>query len=117
MFVSLLVGTAAASPACGVLLSGYLEPHDAEVVPCLVDLQEAGLCFRLPGMTLESATRTLDAHLQEQGVSRPAWEGGRGTNGSVVITPGGDRLEIVIATASAFATTGSCRVVADRRSA
>lgn len=114
LLASLTLTLAAAAAPCGSLLSTYLEPNGGEVLPCLVDLQEAGLCFRLPGITLETATRTLDAHLQEQGVPRPVWTSTRGANGSLLAGPGGDRIEIVIAQEGPFATTGTCRIMPDR---
>lgn len=108
------MGGASAAVPCGVLLASYLESHEGEVRPCLVDLQENGMCFRVPGMTLESVTRTLDGHLQEQGVPRPDWTTTSGGNGALVSAPGGDRLEIVIAADGPFATTGTCRIVPER---
>ena len=61
LVVWLLLGFAAAAPPCGMLLSTYIEGAEGRVVPCLVDMTENGLCFRLPGVTLDAATRTLDA--------------------------------------------------------
>lgn len=72
------------------------------------------MCFRLPGMTLESATRTLDAHLQSRGVRRPEWTSTSGANGTFVLGPAGERLEIVIAGDGPFATTGTCRIMPAR---
>lgn len=117
LLLSLVLGVAAASAPCGALLASYLEPHDGEVVPCLVDLQEAGLCFRLPGMTLETATRTVDAHLQAQGTTRPAWSSSASGNAAVVVTSAGDRVEVVVAHDGPFATGGTCRLVPERRPA
>lgn len=111
---ALSFGIASAAAPCGTLLANYLEPHDGEVLPCLVDLQEAGMCFRVPGMTLESVTRTLDGHLQSHGVVRPDWASTSGANGTFIHAPGGERLEIVIAADGPFATTGTCRLVSVR---
>lgn len=110
----LLAGMAGAAPPCGALLGGYLEDHDGEVVPCLVDLQEDALCFGLNDMMVDTATRTLDAHLQAQGVPRPSWETTAAGNATRVSTEGGDRLEIVIAADGAFTTVGTCRIVYER---
>lgn len=109
--VALGLGSAWAAAPCGTLLASYLEPHDGKVLPCLVDLQEAGLCFRVPGMTLESVTRTLDGHLQASGVARPQWSTTSGANGTTIHAPSGERLEIVIAADGPFATTGTCRIM------
>jgi hypothetical protein len=110
----LAMGVASAAAPCGVRLGGYLESTGGTVVPCLVDLQESGLCFRLSGTTLDTATRTLDAHLQAQGVPRPEWISTAAANGTVVPGPGGERLEIVIAADGPFATTGTCRILPER---
>jgi hypothetical protein len=112
--VVLALGLAAAAPPCGMLLSGYLEAGEGRVVPCLVDMTENGLCFRLPGVTLDAATRTLDAHLQAQGVPRPEWITTPAANGTQVPGPNGASLEIVIAADGPFATTGTCRIVPER---
>lgn len=114
LLAALSLGVASAAAPCGVLLSGYLEPAGGTVVPCLVDLQEQGLCFRLPGTTLDAATRTLDAHLQAQGVARPAWTTRSGANGTTVQGLAGERLEIVIAAAGPFTIRGTCRIVPER---
>jgi len=108
-----LAGALAAAP-CDVLLSGYLEASGGATQPCLVDLQEKGVCFRLPGMTLDAATRTLDAHLQAQGVPRPDWVTTVAANSTVVPAANGDRLEIVIAADGPFETRGACRIFAER---
>ncbi|MDZ7799760.1 MAG: hypothetical protein U5K81_03055 [Trueperaceae bacterium] len=110
----LLAGMAGAAPPCGVLLGGYLEDHDGEVVPCLVDLQEDALCFGLEDMTVNTATRTLDAHLQAQGVPRPVWDTTPAGNATRVNTESGDRLEVVLAADGAFTTMGTCRIVYER---
>lgn len=110
-----VLSVAVASASCGAVLGGYLEPHDGEVVPCLVDMQVAGLCFRLPGMTLETATRTVDAHLQARGTTRPEWVSNGSSNGSTVVTSAGERIEIVVARDGPFATSGTCRGVPERR--
>lgn len=114
LVVALSLGVASAAAPCGVLLAGYLGPAGGEVVPCLVDLQEQGLCFRLPGTTLDAATRTLDAHLQAQGVPRPEWTTRSGANGTLVPAVTGERLEIVIAAEGPFTTRGTCRIVLER---
>jgi hypothetical protein len=110
----LSLGVASAAAPCGVLLAGYLGPAGGTVVPCLVDLQEQGLCFRLPGTTLDAATRTLDAHLQAQGVPRPEWTTRSGANGTTVPALTGELLEIVIAADGPFSTSGTCRIVPER---
>ena len=114
VLVAALLSFAAATPSCGMLLSGYLESGEGRVVPCLVDLTENGLCFRLPGLTLDAATRTLDAHLQDKGVPRPEWITTPAANGTLVPGPNGASLEIVIAADGPFATTGTCRIVPER---
>lgn len=111
---AIVLGAAFAAAPCGVLLGSYLEPRGGKVLPCLVDLQEAGLCFRLPGMTLESATRTLDGHLQANGATRPEWISTSGANGTFLVGPDGERLEIVIAADGPFSTTGTCRIMSVR---
>lgn len=111
---ALSLGVAGAAAPCGVLLAGYLGPAGGTVLPCLVDLQEQGLCFRLPGTTLDAATRTLDAHLQAQGVARPEWTTRSGANGTIVQALSGERLEIVIAAEGPFTTSGTCRIVLER---
>lgn len=108
------LAVASASAPCGVLLSGYLESNGGTTLPCLVDLQENGVCFRLPGMTLDASTRTLDAHLQAHGVPRPEWVTTEAANATVVPAANGDRLEIVIASDGPFATTGACRIFPER---
>lgn len=112
--LAVALGGASAAAPCGVLLSEYLETAEGSTRPCLVDLQENGLCFRLPGMTLDAATRTLDAHLQAQGVPRPEWRTTVAANGTFVVAGSGDTLEIVIAADGPFATSGSCRIVPER---
>lgn len=114
LVVALSLGVASAAAPCGVLLAGYLGPAGGTVVPCLVDLQEQGLCFRLPGTTLDAATRTLDAHLQARGVPRPEWTTRSGANGTVVSAGTGERLEIVIAAEGPFTIRGTCRIVLER---
>lgn len=114
LVVAALLGGASAAAPCGVLLSEYLETAEGTTLPCLVDLQESGMCFRLSGMTLDASTRTLDAHLQAQGVPRPEWLTTAAANGTVVVAGSGDTLEIVIAADGPFATSGTCRIVPER---
>jgi hypothetical protein len=114
VFVAALLGLAAAAPPCGMLLSRYIEVAEGRVVPCLIDMTENGLCFRLPGVTLDAATRTLDAHLQNQGVPRPEWITTAAADGTLVPGPNGASLEIVIAADGPFSTTGTCRIVPER---
>ncbi len=109
-------GTALAAAPCGELLASYLAERSGEMRPCLLDLQESGFCFVLGGTTLETATRTMDAHLQAYGVARPEWittESGNRTR-----VPGGNggsvTLEVVIAHDGPFATRGACRIVPER---
>ncbi len=108
-----LGGVTAAAP-CDALLVDYLDTAGGSTLPCLVDLQESGMCFRLPGMTLDAATRTLDAHLQARGVPRPEWRTTEAANGTVVPAASGDTLEIVIAADGPFATMGTCRIFPER---
>ncbi|MEX2501560.1 MAG: hypothetical protein WD336_04230 [Trueperaceae bacterium] len=116
VLIVLLSGTALAAAPCGELLSTYLADRDGSTVPCLVDLQENGFCFRLPGSTLDATIRTLDAHLQEQGVLRPEWV--TSENGNRTRVPSGNggsvTIEIVIAYDGPFATSGACRIVPER---
>jgi len=109
-----LAGAASAAAPCGMLLSSYLESQQGSVRPCLVDLQENGLCFGLRGTTLDAAIRTLDAHLQALGVERPWWSSTTVANATEIVGPSGERLEIVIAMDGPFATIGSCRIVPER---
>lgn len=99
---------------CSVVLAGYLGDHEGDVVPCLVDMQEDALCFGLEDMTVETTTRTLDAHLQAYGAGRPAWETSEAGNATEVVTDGGAKLEIVIATDGPFRTMGTCRILSER---
>lgn len=109
-----LASFALAAAPCGRLLSGFLERMEGTVVPCLVDLQENGLCFELPGTGLDMVVRSLDAHLQASGVERPAWEAGPVAEATRFVGPSGDRLEIVLVAPGPFDTAGSCRIVPDR---
>lgn len=117
MAVLLIVGAtafASAAAPCGRLLASYLEAEGGSLAPCLVDLQENGLCFALPGRGLDMSVRTLDAHLQASGVPRPVWEAGLVAEATRFDGPGGDRLEIVLAASGPFETTGTCRIVPER---
>ena len=109
-------GAALAAAPCGEWLASYLAERSGEVRPCLLDLQESGFCFVLPGTTLETATRTLDAHLQAYGAPRPEWI--TSPSGQRTRLPGGNgnsvTLEVVIAHDGPFATRGACRIVPER---
>jgi hypothetical protein len=110
----LVASTALAAAPCGQLLAGFLERLGGKVAPCLVDLQENGLCFELPGTGLDMAVRSLDGHLQASGVPRPVWEAGPVAEATRFVGPSGDRLEIVLAATGPFETVGSCRIVPER---
>lgn len=103
-----------ASAPCEMLLATYLVEREAEVQPCLVDLQESGLCFEVPGTGLGMIVRTLDNHLQTLGVPRPVWEPGLMSEATRFDGPTGDRIEIVLSALGPFETIGSCRVVPQR---
>lgn len=112
--VMVCTGVASAAMPCSMLLAGYLDDHDGDVVPCLVDMQEDALCFGLEDMTVETATRTLDAHIQAYDAGRPIWETSEAGNATEVETEGGARLEIVVATDGPFRTMGTCRILSER---
>jgi hypothetical protein len=109
-----VASSALAAAPCGQLLSGFLDRLDGTVAPCLVDLQENGLCFELPGTGLDMAVRSLDGQLQAAGVPRPFWEAGPVAEATRFVGPSGDRLEIVLAATGPFDTVGSCRIVPER---
>jgi hypothetical protein len=109
-----VASSALASAPCGQVLAGFLERLEGTVVPCLVDLQENGLCFELPGTGLDMAVRSLDGHLQAFGVARPFWEAGPVAEATRFAGPSGERLEIVLAATGPFDTIGACRIVPER---
>ena len=112
VMVSLAVATAAAP--CRALVSPYLEAQGGIVVPCLVDLQEQGVCFNLPQQALPTTVRTFDGYVQERGVTAPAWQPSDLAELTVIEAPSGDRLEIVFAADGPFGTHGICRVLPER---
>lgn len=112
--VTLTASAALASVPCSMLLAGYLEQTEGVVEPCLVDLQESGLCFGLPGTGLSMAVRTLDGYLQTLGMPRPYWEAGLLAEATRFDGPSGDRLEIVLSGLGPFDTLGACRIVPER---
>ena len=112
--VVLATTVASAAAPCGRLLASYFEAEGGSTLPCLVDLQENGLCFVLPGRGLDMSVRTLDAHLQTSGVVRPHWEAGLMAEATRFETPGGERLEIVLSSSGPFETMGTCRIVPER---
>ncbi len=109
-----VASSALAAAPCGQLLAGFLEGLEGSVVPCLVDLQENGLCFELPGTGLDMAVRSLDAHLQASGIARPSWEAGPVAEATRFVGPSGERLEVVLAATGPFDTVGACRIVPER---
>lgn len=109
-----LAGGALAAPPCEALLEGFLARDAVAERPCLVDLQERGVCFAVEGTTLESSLRQFDAYLQGSGVPRPTWVTHEGTHAARVEAPAGDRLELVLAENGPFDTLGSCRMVPER---
>lgn len=112
LMVSLSV-VAAAAP-CRALLSPYLEEHDGLTVPCLVDLQEQGVCFDLPQQALATTVRSFDGYVQDRGVTPPAWQPSQLAELTVIEVASGDRLEIVFAADGPFGTHGICRVLPER---
>ena len=112
--IAVLGATAWAAPPCEALLEGFLVRDAVIERPCLVDLQERGVCFALEGTTLESSVRQFDAYLQTTGIARPTWASHEGTHATRVVAPPGDRVELVLAEHGPFATLGSCRLAPAR---
>lgn len=105
---------ASAGAPCRALISPYLEAQNGTTIPCLVDLQEQGLCFNLDQQALTASVRSFDGYLQDRGVASPAWQPSRLAELTVVEASSGDRLEIILAQDGPFGTHGTCRVLPER---
>jgi hypothetical protein len=105
---------ASAGAPCRALISPYLEAQNGTTTPCLVDLQEQGLCFNLEQQTLTATVRNFDGYLQDRGVASPVWQPSRLAELTVVEVSSGDRLEIILAQDGPFGTHGTCRVLPER---